>query len=184
METIRKQVLRHLAPLIGRKLSIARRAADMRGFHFGRVTVYEDGSGSGGEFALHVQCPWRIEGPDSIVTGEADLWEPANPDENIDWDTWNYEDNENLQDLRIRTLLGDSDPTTGSPFNNSDLLIVERVEADDLGGTTIVLSGGYRLVLFPSGSTGEDWRLFQPRSKAPHFVVGGGEVEDPTDEAD
>ncbi len=184
METTRSQVLRHLVPLVGRRLSIAWRAADMRMFHFGHVTVYEDGSGSAGEFALHVQCPWRIEGPDGIVTGGSDLWEPANPNDDIDWDTWNYEDDGNLQDLRIGMLLGDYDPLTGSFTNDTGFLLVENVEADELGGATIVLSGGYRLVLFPSGSTGEDWRLFEPQSEGPHFVVGGGKIEDQCDEPD
>jgi hypothetical protein len=183
LKTFKSQIQKHLAPLIGRKLSIARRAANMRGFHFGHVTVYGDGSGSAGEFALHIQCPWRVEGPDGIVTGEADLWEPADPDADIDWETWNCEDNENLQDLRIGTLLGGYDPATKSPVNTTEFLIVEGVEADEFGGATIVLSGGYRLVIFPSGSTGEDWRLFQPSSPQPHLVIGAGKVEEAPDDA-
>ena len=184
METTKNQVLKHLSPLVGRKLSIARRAADLRGFHFGLVTVEGNRSRSFGEFALHIQCAWRIEGPDGIVTGRSDLWKPADPDEDIDWDTWDYDENENLQDRRIGALLGDYDPRTRSFVNNAEHLIVQRVDADDFGGATIFLSGGYRLAMFPSGSVGEDWRLLQASSARPHFVVSGGKVETPIDESD
>ena len=178
----KEQIMTHLGPLIGKQLSIARRAADMRGFHFGRITVEEDGNRSSGEFALHVQCPWHIGGPDGIVTGYADLWEPVDQDEEIDWDTWNYDDDDNLQDHRIGELLGDYDPRTRSFVNKTMSLVVEAIDADDFGGAAISLSGGYRLILFPSGSVGEDWRVFQPSSDQEHFVIVGGAME-PADDS-
>jgi hypothetical protein len=46
------------------------------------------------------------------------------------------------------------------------------------GGAEIDLSGGCRITLFPDGSRGGGWRLFQPRHDAPHFVVVGGKVEE------
>ena len=182
MGTTKEEVLRHLKQLVGRKLAIARRAADLRGFHFGRVT--EDGSRnqSQGEFVLHIQCPWRVEGPDGIVTGRSDLWEPADLPEKLDRDLWDYETNENLQDRRIGQLLGAYDPKTRSWVNSTRHLVVEAVEADDFGGAVLSLSGGYRIAIFPSGSTGEDWRFFRP-SFSGHFVVAGGRVEELPDEA-
>jgi hypothetical protein len=177
MSTTKVQIENHLRPLVGRKLSIARRAADMRGFHFGRVTVEETGDRSSGEFALHIQCPWRLEGPHGIVTGRTDLWEPGDPSENIDWDSWDYEKNPNLQDRRIGELLGGYDPNTRSFVSDTEYLVVEKVEADEFGGLNLSLSGGYRLVVFPSGSVGEDWRLLQPHSRQRHFVVSGGAVK-------
>jgi hypothetical protein len=51
------------------------------------------------------------------------------------------------------------------------------VRADNCGGVTFQLSGGYRLVLFPAGIRGEDWRFFRPNTDDPHFVVAGGQVE-------
>jgi len=155
----------------------------MRGFHFGRVTLEESGDRSSGEFALHIQCPWRVEGPVGIVTGRTDLWEPAESSEYIDWDSWDYESNPNLQDRRIGELLGGYDPKTRSFVNDTEYLVVEQVEADDFGGAPVSLSGGYRLVIFPSGSAGEDWRLLQPLSKQRHFVVSGGAVKESVDEA-
>lgn len=181
MTDIRKQVTEQLSQLIGLKLSIARRAADMRGFHFGRLTLRPDGKGSVGEFALHIQCPWRIDGPDGIVTGDGDLWDSAEPDEEVDWDTWHYDENENLQDWQIAALLGGYDPSTRSFTNDTGFLVVEGVEADDFGGATVTLSGGYRLSIFPSGGVGEDWRLFRPSAPS-HFVVRGGRIETSTDD--
>jgi len=173
MRTTKEQVLRSVMPLKGLPLSIAHRAADMRVFHFGRVTVTE--KGSVGEFALHIQCPWRIEGSQGIVTGRSDLWEPIDAVGERDLDEWDYDTDGNLQDQRINTLLGDYDARTRSSVNASGLLSVAEIEADDLGGMTVSLSGGYRLIVFPSGSTGEDWRLLQfPEGQ--HLVVAGGTV--------
>ena|SRR5688572_28183492 len=178
MSTTKVRIEVHLRPLVGQKLSVARRAADMRGFHFGRVNVEEGGDRSYGEFALHIQCPWRLEGLNGIVTGRTDLWIPAEPSENIDWDSWDYENNPNLQDRRIGELPGVYDPKTRSFINETEYLVVENVEADDFGGATLSLSGGYRLVIFPSGSAGEDWRLLKPHTGQRHLVVSGGAVEE------
>jgi hypothetical protein len=156
------------------RLAIARRAADLRNFQFGRVRAVR--SGTVGEYALHVQCPWRIEGPEGIVTGRADLWEPAEPSPEIDWDTWDYERDENLQDRRLAALLAGYDPETRSFVNEADYLVVEDVQADDCGGAVIWLTGGYRLALFPAGTRGEDWRVFRPGTGGPHFVVAGGSI--------
>src|SRR6266849_1572963 len=70
----RQQVIAALSQIIGLPLTATRRAADMRTFQFGTLRPVD--RGSVGDFALHVQCPWRIEGPDGIVTGRMDPWEP------------------------------------------------------------------------------------------------------------
>ncbi|MEO7193078.1 MAG: hypothetical protein ABI051_18685 [Vicinamibacterales bacterium] len=61
-----------------------------------------------------------------------------------------------------------------SAANHGSLLVVEQVHGDDYGGASLELSGGYRLVLFPAGTQGEDWRIFQPSTDEPHFVIEGG----------
>jgi len=45
------------------------------------------------------------------------------------------------------------------------------------GQDAIGFNQGFLLRLFPAGTRGEDWRLFQPKTGAPHFVVTGGVVE-------
>ncbi len=175
MTTIADEITAHLQPLIGLELSIARRAADMRGFHFGRIRKVE--KGTAGDYALHIQCPWRLEGPQGIVTGRLDLWEPAEDSPDIDWETWDYAKNENLQDKLMGEFLKGYDPQTRSFVNATGQLVVETVTGDACGGATIVLSGGFRLVLFPAGTRGEDWRIFQPGILGSHFVISGGKVE-------
>jgi hypothetical protein len=94
----------------------------MRCFDFGRIRKV--GNRTVGEYALHVQCPWRIEGPQGIVTGRLDLWETAEDSPDIDWDTWDFEENENLQDKRIGEWLEGYDPQTDSFVNETDPLVV------------------------------------------------------------
>lgn len=173
MAVIANQIRERLHPLIGLRLSIARRAADMRVFHFGNVRAVPNGSV--GEFALHIQCPWRLDGPNGIVTGSADLYEPVNETKKVD-DTWHYDRNDNLQDHCLAALLGGYDAVTRSVVNQRADLVVEDVQADDCGGAVLVLSAGYRLAMFPDGVRHEQWRLFQPGSKLRHVVVSPGSV--------
>lgn len=180
MGRTREAIISHLRPLVGLRLSLARRAADLRNFQFGPVRTYK--GGTVGEYALHLQCPWRIETGDGIVTGRNDLWEPTAADAAVDWDQWDYEAGDNLQDTRIATLLVSHDSVTKSAANHGDTLVVETIDADDCGGVTIVLSGGYRLLLFPDGTRGEDWRLFRAGRDEPHFVIAGGKIEDEIDD--
>lgn len=93
--------------------------------------------------------------------------------ENFDWDEWDYEKTENLQDRKIGELLQGFDAETHSYINNTDILIVEDVKSDAVGGAEIYLSGGYRIVIFPDGVQGEHWRIFRPKSEEEHFVVEG-----------
>lgn len=174
MNAIANTITEHLSPLVGLRLTIARRAADMRGFHFGPVRRIQ--RGTAGTYALHIQCPWRIEGPRGIITGRADLWKPAVRTRNFDWDAWDYEKGLNLQDKRVGRFMGGYDPATRSYVNTADRLRVESVRGEECGGAVIGLSGGYRVVLFPAGGRGEDWRLFDTRKRTPHFVVEGGKI--------
>src|SRR5215831_10483944 len=118
----RQQVIAALSRLIGLPLTAARRAVDMRTFQFG--TLRPVSGGSVGDFALHVQCPWRIEGPDGIVAGRLDLWEPI--EENAPFDeNWSYEKSPNLQDALMKQWLSEND------------LVVTNVDADEFGGAVI-----------------------------------------------
>src|ERR1017187_10233832 len=82
--------------LIGLRLSIVRRAADMLGLHFGDVRPHPSGEGNTGAFILHIQGPWRIDGPAGTVTGRGDLWEYAGPGQRPE--NWSYDDGASLQD--------------------------------------------------------------------------------------
>jgi len=147
----------------------------MRIFHFGDIRTIE--KGTVGDYALHIQCAWRLESSQSIVTGRSDLWRPAEADPGIDWENWDFDKSANFQDKQIGLLLGSYDPEKRSFVNNGEQLLVETVQGDEYGGAIIGLSGGYRLVIFPSGALGEDWRIFRPATNEPYFVVEGGRIE-------
>jgi len=144
MTPLADSVRERLQPLIGLRLSASYRAADMRVFHFG--TMRKVGNGAVGEFALHVQCPWRIQAKDRIVTSRHDLFDPAEVTEDFDWKSWDWDGNETLQDKLVSEFLEEKKPT------------VEAILTDTCGGATLNLSGGYELVLFPAGTKSEDWR--------------------------
>jgi len=160
-----------LRSLIGLQLSLARRAADLRGFHFGEMRPAR--RGNRGAFVLHIQCPWRLEHTGRIYTGSSDLWEPSSNCPEIE--DWTYEHG-NLQDERLAALLGDRDPETKSIMNTSGMLVVEAASGTVAGGVCLELSGGYRLAAFPDGSSGEMWRLLG-HQVTEHLVVVGGEIE-------
>jgi hypothetical protein len=162
------EIRKAFSPVIGLKLSIARNAGNMKVFHFGEVRPHPRG-GTMGSFAFHVQCPWRIVGEESILTGSQDYYEPADSDARSE----ESQSMANLQEKHLLELFQGYDSETKSCKNITDLLVVESVEADIFGGLDIRLSGGYRLQLFPvnanDSSTYEEWRLFEPFGK--HFVV-------------
>ncbi len=167
----RQQVLAALSRIIGLPLTAARRAADMRMFHFGELRPVDRGSVA--DFALHVQCPWRIEGADGIVTGRSDFWEPMVDGPPFDH-ALDYEKSPNLQDVRLDSWFAD----------NKQSLVVKRIDADEFGGASLRLDGGFVLRLFPAGTRGEDWRLLGPMTGASHFVVSGGVVEPEVESGD
>ena len=163
MNEVAVQTRACLEELIGLPLSESYRAVDMRIFHFGTMKPVKQGAV--GEFALHVQCPWRIEMNDKILTGRHDLFTPAEEPKDFDWDSWDWDGNETLQDRLVDEFI------KKYPRNVIDLF------TDSYGGARIELSGGHSLVLFPAGSQSEDWRLFQPQRDGEHFVISGGRLE-------
>jgi hypothetical protein len=121
-----------------------------------------------GEYALHTESPWRLRGPDGIVTGSGDRFWPAGVslDDRAGWD-W---DGSGL--ARCDELL-DAYFAAGSAAPSR----VEAVEVDGAGGFRLRLSDGCMLEVFPDDSRGgEDWRLLSPGTEEAHFVVAGGRV--------
>ena len=155
-----------LEVLVGLRLSIIRRAADMLVLHFGTVRPHPSGEGTVGNQALHVQCPWRLDGPIGIVTGRDDLWVYAGPGEQPPG--WSYEDGLSLQDQKFADLFA-RDQSTRSWVNESDRFSVVAATRTERGDVTIELANGYAIRLFPAGCRSEAWRLFAPGSNR-HLV--------------
>ena len=118
----------------------------MKNFQFGKIRPHPTSKGTVGDYALHVQCPWRLVTCDSILTGSADYYEPA-----VEGEIVNVDDcgSGNLQRKRLLEVFGAYDESTRSPINATDTLIVTTVQADRFGGLDLELSGGFRPASFP-----------------------------------
>ena len=160
-----QEVEQALRRLVGLPLWGTTRAADMECFKFGAKHTglgYFGKPSTVGDYALHLQCAWRIVGPMGIVVGGHDVYAPEGDARahlpGFDWD----QPGSTRRDERLTAFFaGLKEP-----------LIVEEVLADSVGGFVIKLTGGFSLEAFPSGtvSEAEHWRLFKPGARG-HFVI-------------
>lgn len=159
--------------LVGKALWQCTRAADLASFDFGdRRSVPSRAGGTKivGEYALHVQCAWRITHCDQVVVGSRDLYYPAGyGDQNreipadFDWDR-----DLNRRDSLLRLLFE----------NGKKQFTVDAVEVGTAADLRIVLRDGSCLEIFPDDSLNDErWRLFRPGIDESHFVVTGRGVE-------
>jgi len=164
---MREQVQKALDILIGKPLWSSGRAADLEWFAFGERRTVKGFRGvvkEVGEYALHVQCAWRIRHGDQMVVGSRDLYVPAEESEDepedFNWDAQGA----NRRDKRIAELFQ----------NETRQFLVKQVQVGEAGSFTISFDGEYALDVFPDDSLrDEHWRIFQPSSDVPHFVVSG-----------
>ena len=160
-----------LSVLVGLKMCIARNAANMKVLHFGQTRKVN--GNTVGEFALHVQCPWRIEHEGRILTGSADYYCRASDNRDDKWEPGNYRGHLQNEIIgRIMTL----DPATKSYFNQGDAMVVTRAHCSDFGDIELDLSGEYRLRAFPSSSQAEEWRLIRPDDDKSQYVYYSGPI--------
>jgi hypothetical protein len=156
-----------LDALIGLRLSIVRRAANMLVLHFGEVRAHASGVGTVGAYALHIQCAWRFDGPTGTITGRDDLWEYGGDGERPP--NWSPEDGLSMQDLRFGIFFS-RDVKTRSWVNDIDRFFVARIEQTKRGDIKIELSEGYEILAFPDSYRLEAWRFFAPGSSADHLI--------------
>lgn len=174
MAGLKHEIELALQPLVGLKLARMALAADMRTIAFG-TTRARPGGGVIGEFALHIQCPWRIENREGLITGSDDLHVAYEASSGLGHE-FDYEKGVSAQEQILRELLKGYDEKTRQIVNSTGQLAVEHIEADVSGGFSLSLSEGYRLSVFPDGSRREAWRFFVPSDDprehhGRHFVI-------------
>jgi hypothetical protein len=151
--------------LIGQRLSSVHFAANILCMHFGDIRPHPRG-GTVGAYALHVDCPWRIDGPDRTITGNYDRWDYAGPGEAPE--DWEPETGPTLRDKRLDELFGQRE--VGSWVRDPDRFLVTAAHQTNFGDVTLELSDGYRILLFPAATEAEAWRFFVPGDESPHLV--------------
>jgi hypothetical protein len=143
------------------------RAADMLTLQLGesRSRISLGGRRDVGEYALHVQCPWRLVEGSRLVVGSGDLLTPAEP--GTDREMWNWDVvGATWWDHRMQEFFGGA----------SISITVQDTPADSFGGFRLICSRDVTFEVFSSTSAAphevsELWRLLQPSSSAKHFVV-------------
>jgi hypothetical protein len=165
---MRNEIELSLQTLIGLPFWNAGRAADLEWFQFGRpktVTDFKGKTKTVGEYALHVQCDWRILDATGVIVALPDRYKPADEigdPENFEWDR----PGANLCDRKMSQFLA---RTAGISQ------IVTQVEADDVGCLRILLSTDVAIEVFPDSSASDEysehWRFFEPASETEHLVM-------------
>ena len=153
--------------LVGLPLCLIRKLLDKISFHFGEIRRPTTG-GISGEHILSVQCPWRIDEFEKIVTGYSDHWSRIDDREGAIWspDTgWLVH-----QGHALEQFVGPYHSEFDCFIVEKRALIVASAIAEPMAGIVLDLSGGVFLRVFPSGAWGEQWRLMLPNGR--HFVVG------------
>ena len=146
---------------------MARLAGSMRGFHFGPIR--ETRHGSTGSHVLHLQCPWRLDGPGGVITGSDDIGTPGGEAEPEGG--WQNEFEGSLQQRRLRELLCTSDQQRGSIVSTADSsLVVAEALVDPRGEILVTMSKDVALRIFPASSSGESWRLIIAGEPRRHVV--------------
>jgi len=161
---MKEQIEITLSVLIGQPLVSAVRAANMQMFGFGKwVNATHGEDRKVGEYALHLQCAWRIVKSNRILVAQRDMYY-ASGDCNEEPEGWEWDKaGANRCDERTKQLIAEH---VDGP------LVVESVEADYVGSLRLVFSKGVMLEVFPDDSLGEEhWRFFKSATEDKHFVV-------------
>lgn len=153
--------------LEGQPLLYIGRATDMLWMGFGKLVKIKNYKGledEKGEFAVHVQCPWRFVHQEKVVVGSRDIYMPRNGISDHEFD---YE----KRGLSIFDSICEA-------FNSEWIpLLVSEVCVDIFGTLKIIFANGLVFETFiNSVTTDEYWRFINFQTKE-HIVVFDNEQE-------
>lgn len=146
----------------------AQKIIGARGISFGRVAAMPWVNFAFGktEFALHLQCSFRVRDNFDILVTNNEMFEPSDlafnkadySDDTFDWDI----QGNNRYDEWV-TGLSDS--------LLQDLSVLD-VKVSKYGDLTVLLNHGIGIDVFVNSATDECWRLFEIHSEE-HLVITG-----------
>ena len=155
-----------LRPLGGLRLLRVGRAADLLWLHFGAwraTTDHRGGVRTVGEWALHVQCPWRFTRDARILTAWRDLHQDADTSR-----PYNERAGAESHFDRVATALNGELETVAHH--------VENVAGNLYDGFRLAFDPELGFEAFPCAATlaprHEFWRLFRPDTRDRHRVFG------------
>ena len=171
LSTVERTILAATKSLVGLPLGATSLAADIRAFQFGQIR--SRGRAWVGQYAIHVQCPWRITFRNRLVVGSDDDYlvddmndsREQSPMEGVLQSTLFVE----RLGLGLKGLAVGSDVLGGGVANR----IVKAISTDKTAGLTVRFTNGFLLEILPTSSSRENWRLFRPGSDDPHCVIVG-----------
>ena len=136
------------------------RASNMLWAHFGELLQVKNYRGidmEKGEYALHIQCPWRFMKNHVIILGSNDFYVPTRENENnFDWQ-----------------IIGHSvfDKSAQKISNEVCPVKVKNVEVDVIGNLRIYLEQEIILEAFPVNSTIEESWRFINNLTGEHIII-------------
>jgi hypothetical protein len=147
-----QQIAEALSRLVGLPLWGSHRALNMQMFAFGARKAAKNHKGEEiefGEYALHVQCTWRIVSSDRIIVGSEDRHYPA---QGVSfWKDFNSDLDSSLLDSRVSHWLDE---------HKSNPLRVKRISPGPPAGFQLYLERGFVLEVFPEHASVMDSRNY------------------------
>ena len=124
-----------------------------------------------GDFALHLQCPWRVSASDAVVVASGDMFHPAADRDEREFDPGRPGDA--VADTELRRWI---DAHANAPLE------VMSVDVDCVGGFALELARSNVVEVFPDVSAAvrpgvELWRLLRPGRDLAHVVLLSSGIE-------
>jgi hypothetical protein len=155
------QIESALKPLVGLEWRSIGRAADLLWLHFGemrKVPAWGGGTKTVGQWAIHVQCPWRLQlfGGECLTASDLNIDSERNP----------------IVDKPDQLAQSRFDEVAAYLRDKFEMVAPKIVSIQNAkhNGFTMGFSDGGRFEVAPDGN-GEAWRLFNPSTDNPHFIV-------------